>query len=114
MLVVCPCGFLPPSDNVLTVKTAENNGFRGTFTGRAAEMGKVKTPTLRNVLNTGPYFHDGNAGSLAAVIDHYNAPPFGNATILGTPDVDLRPLGLTADEKHDLEEFLKALSGTIP
>jgi len=100
--------------NVLTVKTAENNGFRGTFTGRAAELGKVKTPTLRNILNTGPYFHDGSAGSLAAVIDHYDDPPFGDTNFLGSPDVDLRPLGLTADEKHDLEEFLKALSGTLP
>jgi cytochrome c peroxidase len=43
---------------------------------------------------TGPYFHDGNAATLDAVIDHY---------------VQLRGLQLTAQQKHDLVEYLKSL-----
>jgi cytochrome c553 len=43
---------------------------------------------------TGPYFHDGNASTLAAVVDHY---------------VQLKGLTLTAQQKSDLIEYLKTL-----
>jgi mono/diheme cytochrome c family protein len=43
---------------------------------------------------TGPYFHDGHAGTLAAVVDHY---------------VQLRGLSLTSQQRADLIEYLKSL-----
>ena len=43
---------------------------------------------------TGPYFHDGNERTLEGVVNRY---------------VRLRTLALTAQQKHDLVEYLKSL-----
>ena len=43
------------------------------FTGRAKDMGKFKAPTLRNIVLTAPYMHDGSVADLDAVLDHYAA-----------------------------------------
>ena len=40
-------------------------------TGRSADMGRFRVPTLRNVALTAPYMHDGSLSSLDEVIDHY-------------------------------------------
>jgi len=37
--------------------------------------GAFKTPTLRNITNTAPYFHDGRFTTLEQVIRHYASPP---------------------------------------
>lgn len=42
------------------------------FTGAASDMGKFRTPTLRNIAKTAPYMHDGSVPDLATVIRaHY-------------------------------------------
>ena len=41
------------------------------FTGRAEDMGRFRTPSLRNVGVTAPYFHDGSAETLEEVLAHY-------------------------------------------
>lgn len=41
------------------------------FTGRAEDMGRFRTPSLRNVSVTAPYFHDGSADTLEEVLAHY-------------------------------------------
>src|SRR6185295_9920514 len=41
-----------------------------TITGNAADMGRFKAPTLRNVAVTAPYMHDGSIPTLEEVIDH--------------------------------------------
>lgn len=66
--------------------------------------GKFKAPTLRNIATTAPYFHDGSAATLDAVIDHY-------AEASG-PDISplIKPFTITADERVDLHAFLEALS----
>jgi cytochrome c peroxidase len=43
------------------------------ITGDPADMGKFKTPSLRNVAVTGPYMHDGSIATLEDVMDHYAA-----------------------------------------
>ena len=43
------------------------------YTKRTADVGKFKTPTLRNVAVTAPYMHDGSIATLEAVLDHYAA-----------------------------------------
>ena len=81
--------------------------------GRAAvtqdpkDVGKFKTPTLRNVQESAPYFHDGRAATLEAVVDYYDKG--GNPH----PNLDfrVRPLNLTAADKADLLAFLRSLSG---
>jgi cytochrome c peroxidase len=69
--------------------------------------GAFKTPTLRDVASTAPYFHDGRFATLRAVLDYYNSPP-------PTGDHELRALGLRESELADLERFLRALSGAEP
>jgi mono/diheme cytochrome c family protein len=53
-----------------------------------------RTTPLRGAWQHAPYFHDGSAASLAAVVERYDAA---------------RGLGLTAEQKADLVEYLKSL-----
>jgi cytochrome c peroxidase len=69
--------------------------------------GAFKTPTLRDVAKTAPYFHDGRFATLRQVLDYYNAPPMDTSH-------ELRALGLNDAELGDLERFLRALSGAEP
>ncbi len=65
--------------------------------------GAFKVPALRNVELNGPYFHNGGKATLAQLIEFYdNGGDFANT--------EIKPLNLTADEKLDLEAFLKALT----
>jgi cytochrome c peroxidase len=43
------------------------------FTGLASDMGRFRTPSLRNVAVTAPYMHDGSIATLDEVIRHYAA-----------------------------------------
>jgi cytochrome c peroxidase len=85
---------------------------RGVFehTGRAADLGKFRAPSLRNVALTAPYMHDGSIATLAEVVDHYAA----GGRAYGNPNRDprMRPLALTAQNKADLVAFLKSLTDT--
>ena len=98
--------------NIQSVRTSLLD--RGAFTGRAREDGALKTPTLRNLSHTGPYFHDGSKETLADVIRHYNEDFMTISNPIGEPDRFLRPLGLTALEIDDLVAFLQSLNGTTP
>jgi cytochrome c peroxidase len=71
-------------------------------------QGAFKTPTLRDVELTGPYMHNGAYRTLEQVIDHYDRGGDDKAHL----DPNMKPLGLTAQEKEDLVEFLKSLTGT--
>ncbi len=69
---------------------------------------QFKVPSLRNVAERAPYMHAGQLPTLEAVIDHYDrapVPPMGEG--------ELRPLGLTSEEKVQLVSFLRALSSPI-
>lgn len=70
-----------------------------------------KTPTLRNICMTGPYFHDGSATSLRSVVEFYNR---GGAAIgqSAESNLDLIPLGLSNEEVNDLVFFLKTLTSS--
>jgi cytochrome c peroxidase len=76
-------------------------------TDREEDKGAFKTPTLREVENTGPYMHDGRFRTLEEVVDHYDKGGIKNPHL----DQRIKPLHLTAQEKADLVSFLKALSG---
>jgi len=53
-----------------------------------SQVGAFRTPTLRNVAQTGSYMHTGRLSSLADVVDFYNA---GGGTITHPPHVDGGP-----------------------
>jgi cytochrome c peroxidase len=81
---------------------------RGLFevTHRAADMGKFRVPTLRNVALTAPYMHDGSFASLDAVLNHYMRGGHKNAY----QDARLRSFALSEAERADLLEFLASLT----
>lgn len=86
-----------------------NNGDdvgRYEFVKVVALKGAFKTPTLRNVVNTAPYMHNGELKTMEAVIDHYIDGGNGKANL----SPDMKPVKLTRQEKVDLIEFLNALS----
>ena len=41
-------------------------------TGKPEDMGRFRTPTLRNIALTAPYMHDGSINSLRAVLEFYS------------------------------------------
>ena len=71
------------------------------------DWGAFKTPTLREVEHTAPYMHDGSLKTLEEVVDFYDKGGRPNKNL----DEKMKKLNLTAVEKKDLVEFLKALSG---
>ena len=71
-----------------------------------ADIGRFKTPTLRNIALTGPYMHDGSLQTLEEVIEHYDKGGKGSQGV----DAKIFPLHLTAEEKADLMAFLKTLT----
>jgi cytochrome c peroxidase len=76
-------------------------------TKKEADIASFKTPNLRNVLVTGPYFHDGSQETLWDVMDHYNK---GDGLQNPWLDEDIQPLALTEDEIDDLVAFLASLT----
>ena len=76
-------------------------------TKKEADIGAFKTPNLRDVLVTGPYFHDGSQGTLWDVIDHYNKGAGQQNPYL---DADIQPLALTEEQIDDLVAFLASLT----
>lgn len=76
-------------------------------TRKQDDIAAFKTPDLRNVLVTGPYFHDGSQETLWDVVDHYNK---GDGLANPWLDQDVQPLALTEPEIDDLVAFLAALT----
>jgi len=72
--------------------------------------GAWRTPTLRDVALTAPYMHDGVFATLEQVIDHYDRGGAAGGAV-GVPAAQIKPLLLTDEEKSDLVEFLKTLTG---
>lgn len=68
--------------------------------------GAFKTPTLRDITQTAPYFHDGSASTLTEVIDHYEK----GGVVKTNLSPNLKQLTLTQQEKKDLAAFLEALT----
>ena len=76
-------------------------------TKREADTAAFKTPNLRNVLVTAPYFHDGSQETLWDVMDHYNK---GDGLQNPWLDEDIQPLALTEDQIDDVVAFLASLT----
>lgn len=83
---------------------------RASVTADPADVGKFKTPTLRNVAERPYLMHDGSMTSLREVIDYYNRG--GNEGALNKDGRVVR-LFLTSEEVDDLVAFLQALSAPI-
>lgn len=67
---------------------------RALISGKCADIGKIKGPTLRGLAARGPYFHNGSAKTLMDVVNFYD---------------DRFNIGFTDQEKADLVAFLNTL-----
>jgi len=84
---------------------------RFAITHNEMDHGAYKAPTLRNVVFTAPYMHDGRFKTLEDVIDMYSEK------LINTPyvnplmhHVEAGGVHLTPKEKEDLLNFIKTLS----
>ncbi len=96
-----------PDDFPLTAVQRSELG-RFNVTKNLADIGKFKTPTLRNIALTAPYMHDGSMKTLEEVIDHYDIGGDQNRFI----ESKIFPLHLTTQEKQDLVAFMQALTSS--
>ena len=76
-------------------------------TKRNVDRGRFRTPSLRELVHSAPYMHNGVFGTLEDVVAFYNEGGGRHANRSSR----LKPLGLSADEQRDLVRFLKSLSG---
>lgn len=76
-------------------------------TKKQSDIASFKTPDIRNILVTGPYFHDGSMQTLWDVVDHYNK---GDGLSDPWLDEDIQPLALTEPEIEDLVAFMVSLT----
>ena len=88
----------------LGVDPVFDDGGRREVTGLLADRGKFKTPSLRGVELTAPYFHDGSAMSLEDVVAFYDQGGLHDAP---NKAAEMVPLGLTPQEQADLVAFMK-------
>jgi cytochrome c peroxidase len=85
----------------LSIAVVQNANAVGIATGA------FKTPTLRNVELTGPYFHNGGLATLEQVVDFYNR---GSDFPGGNVGPDIRRLNLSVEERRAVTAFLKSLT----
>ncbi len=107
------------ASDLFTDRGFHNNGSQNIITdsGRYAitlnpeDIGKFKTPTLRNIEKTAPYMHGGKFQTLEEVLNHYANGISNSATL----DAQLKQNGsvgiaLSDDEKAKIISFLKTLT----
>jgi len=74
------------------------------------DKGAFKTPTIRNVALSHPYMHDGSQKTLEEVVAWYAKGGHPNPYLSDK----MKKLDLTEQDKKDLVEFMKALTGEFP
>jgi cytochrome c peroxidase len=84
---------------------------RYVVTHRESDWGAFKTPSLRNIALTAPYFHDGSRKTLKETVDFYVGGGNSNPHL----DREVHALDfLTGQERADLVAFMESLTGEMP
>lgn len=94
--------------NIGLASFANENPDLGRYVQKPISLmkGAFKTPSLRDVQHTAPYFHDGSVKTLMDVVEHYVR----GGDVRTNLSPNMKPLTLTSRDKEDLVAFLKALS----
>ena len=111
--IECHNGPLLSDGNFYRLGVSYQDEGRAVVTGKEEDRFRFRTPSLRNVAETGPYMHDGSQETLDDVVTFYyrEIPDTGPDGL--TPDTSaLR--GQSFSEIPLLVEFLKSLSGKAP
>ncbi|MBS0189567.1 MAG: MbnP family protein [Phycisphaerales bacterium] len=106
-------------NELFTNQLFANNGLdsvfadpgRASVTGRPADAGRFKVPSLRNVELTGPYMHDGRFATLEEVVDHYADGVQPSDSL--DPNIAKHPeggLALSCEDRKAIVAFLKTLT----
>ena len=95
-----------PANTGLDDDPRNADGGVGDLTLNPRDMGKFKSPSLRNVEVTAPYMHDGRFATLDEVLDHYSSGGKNHPN----KDARMQPLNFTATEKAALLAFLETLT----
>ncbi len=103
---VCHAGNLFTNQTFRYIGVRPQNEDVGRFavTNNAADIGRMRVPSLRNVELRGPYFHTGKFMTLEEVVDFYNRGGDFNGP---NKDPLIRPLNLTQQQRDALVAFLK-------
>lgn len=124
---VCHEGKLLGGENFANVglyNVGDTNSYplsdRGLFnkTANPEDDGSFRIPSLRNVLLTAPYMHDGSVATIEEVIDIYVAggrniadgPYAGDGRKNSKKDMRVKPFSLSVEERKDLIAFLASLT----
>lgn len=108
-----------PNNPLWTDNEFHNNGLDASFTdlglgavtGDPNDNGKFRSPSLRNLIYTAPYMHDGRFETLEEVIDFYSEGLQASPTIDPLmKQIDQGGVQLSAEDKADLIAFLQSLS----
>ncbi len=89
--------------------STEPDTGRARISMKVADEGKFRTPSLRNLAYTAPYFHDGALGTIDEVLLHYNKGGDNHPN----KDSRITALGLSLQDLSDLKAFLLTLSDTV-
>lgn len=87
-----------------------NDKGRYNISKDTTDVGKFKTPGLRNIAITAPYMHDGRFKTLEEVVQYYNNPSAFVSNQINIDSTLTAPLNLTQQEKADMVAFLKTLT----
>jgi cytochrome c peroxidase len=88
-----------------------NDPGRMLITGNASDSLKFRTPSLRNVVVTFPYMHDGRLFTLTQVVEHYRSGIITNQPTL-SPSLRSR-IPISNQERVDLIAFLQTLTDSV-
>jgi cytochrome c peroxidase len=99
---------VPRTPGVKGTAVLDDDAGRAAMTGLDVDRGAFRTPTVRNVGRSAPYFHHGAFPTLESVLEFYEKGG-GKALGLDVPnqDPDVRPLVLTDAERRGLLRFLR-------
>lgn len=103
----CHSGWRFSDDRFHDIGRSDSDLGRGGVTNNRAFDHAFKTPSLREVALTAPYFHDGSAATLDEVVDHYADTSHRRAGAL-------RPISLSPGQRADLVAFLRSLTSDAP
>ncbi len=91
------------------------------ITKKPEDVGKFKTPSLREIMKTGPYMHNGLFPEMRGVLNMYNAgmpnlkpkPEQENDQLFPKTSPLLKKLNLTREELDALEAFMESITSVI-
>jgi cytochrome c peroxidase len=105
--VLCHVGWRFTDDRFHDIGLPGKDRGRGALPGGTPGLMAFKTPSLRELLHTAPYMHDGSLATLEAVIRHYTGGFLARPSLATNIN---RKLRLSASETSDLIAFLRTLS----